>query len=115
MTASPSKATTLTCPQCHAAISPDDVTCQACGANIAMITLMAEREMIGRTTSGTDKLRPVDSLEQLVPRLGEYLLRNGYVNEAQLQAALARQASNAGTVSSMTRPDRASRTRSCTD
>jgi signal transduction histidine kinase len=96
MTASPSKATALTCPQCHAAISPDDVTCQACGANIAMITLMAEREMIGRTTGGTDKLRPVDSLEQLVPRLGEYLLRNRYINEAQLQAALARQASNAG-------------------
>src|ERR1041384_6236376 len=96
MTASSSKATTLTCPQCHAAISPNDVTCPACGADIALITLMTERETIGRATGSPDKLRPVDSPEQLVPRLGEYLVRNGYVNEAQLQAALTRQASQAG-------------------
>jgi signal transduction histidine kinase len=91
MTTSPAPPTELTCPQCHAPISTTDVTCDTCGANIALVTLMAERAVLGHATGGTGPLRPV-SVEQLIPRLGEYLVHNGYITEAQLQSALARQA-----------------------
>jgi signal transduction histidine kinase len=90
MTTSAAPPTELTCPQCHAPISPSDVTCDTCGANIALVTLMAERAVLGHAV-GTGPLHPV-SVEQLVPRLGEYLVRNRYITEAQLQSALARQA-----------------------
>jgi signal transduction histidine kinase len=54
------------------------------------VTSIAERALVGRATTGTEPLPPV-SLEQLVPRLGEFLLRNGVVSQAQLQVALAAQ------------------------
>jgi signal transduction histidine kinase len=91
MTDAPLASTELTCPQCHAPIGADDVTCDNCGANIALVTLMAERAVLGQATGGTEPLQPV-SAEQLIPRLGEYLVRNGYITDAQLQAALAQQA-----------------------
>ena len=91
MMTSPLPPTELTCPQCRAAISPTDVTCENCGANIALVTLMAERAVLGQATGGAEHLQPV-SVEQLVPRLGEYLVRNGYITDAQLLEALARQA-----------------------
>ena len=94
MTTSPVETGELTCPQCHAPISPTDVTCDTCGANIALVTLMAERAVLGHAAGGTGPLPPL-SVEQLVPRLGEYLVRNGYITEAQLQNALARQAAAA--------------------
>jgi signal transduction histidine kinase len=95
---SPAPPAELTCPQCHAPISPADVACESCGANIALVTLMAERAVLGQATGGTGPLQPV-SVEQLVPRLGEYLLRNGYITEAQLRAALAQQAAASGRAS----------------
>ncbi len=82
----------LTCPQCHAPVNPQDATCNNCGTDIALVTLIAERELIERTVlGGIELLRPA-AAEQLVPRLGEYLVRSGYVTQAQLQAALAQQA-----------------------
>jgi signal transduction histidine kinase len=89
MTTAPLPPAELTCPQCRAPISPSDATCESCGANIALVTLMAERAVIGHAKVGTGPL-PV-SVEQLLPRLGEYLLRNGYITEEQLQTALERQ------------------------
>ncbi len=82
----------MTCPQCQTPISSGDATCPACGANIALVTLLAEYQVIGRAKTGTDRLRmKPSSVEQLLPRLGEYLVRNGHLTEAQLQAALERQ------------------------
>ncbi len=95
MPSDPLPPTELTCPQCHAPIGADDVTCDNCGANIALVTLMAERAVLGQATGGTEPLQPL-SVEQLIPRLGEYLLRNSYITEAQLQAALAQQAAASG-------------------
>jgi signal transduction histidine kinase len=82
----------MTCPQCQTPISSGDVTCPVCGANIALVTLLAEYQVIGRTKTGTGRLRmKPSSVEQLLPRLGEYLVRDGYLTEAQLRAALERQ------------------------
>ncbi len=81
----------LTCPQCHAPVSPTDVTCETCGANIALVTLVAERAVLGQATGAAEAAQPM-SVEQLVPRLGEYLVRNDYITDAQLLDALAQQA-----------------------
>lgn len=85
----------LTCPQCHAPVSPTDVTCETCGANIALVTLVAERAVLGQATGAAEAAQPM-SVEQLVPRLGEYLVRNGYITDAQLLDALAQQAAGEG-------------------
>ncbi|MGQ0603062.1 MAG: sensor histidine kinase [Anaerolineales bacterium] len=84
----------LNCPQCRAEIGSTDAWCLACGANIALVTLLAEQQWVGRAQSGTGRLttgplRPL-SVEQLIPRLGDYLLAHGYITETQLRAALAR-------------------------
>src|SRR5512143_4120719 len=86
----------MTCPQCQTPIAAEDVTCPVCGANIALVALLAEYQVVGRAKSSTDRLkvRP-SSVEQFLPRLGEYLVRNGYLTEEQLHAALERQKSNA--------------------
>jgi signal transduction histidine kinase len=82
----------MTCPQCQTPISAGDATCPVCGANIALVTLLAEYQVIGRAKTGTGKLRArPSSVEQLIPRLGEYLVREGYLTEAQLRAALEQQ------------------------
>jgi signal transduction histidine kinase len=84
----------MSCPQCQTPISAGDSTCPVCGANIALVTLLAEYQVIGRakTSTGRLRMRP-SSVEQLIPRLGEYLVREGYVTEAQLRVALERQRS----------------------
>ena len=87
----------MMCPQCQTPISSGDVTCRVCGANIALVTLLAEYQVVGRAKTGTDRLRMrPSSVEQLLPRLGEYLVRDGYLTEAQLRAALERQKAGAG-------------------
>lgn len=83
----------LTCPQCQAPLAPDDVTCEWCGANIALMTLMVEREMFGRVAEGPEAVAEV-TVEQLVPRLGEYLVRKGYLDEAKLKIALEQQSAS---------------------
>jgi signal transduction histidine kinase len=87
----------MTCPQCQTPIASGEVTCHVCGANIALVTLLAEYQVMGRAKTGTGRLsmRP-SSVEQLLPRLGEYLVRNGHLTDDQLRAALVRQKSNAG-------------------
>ena len=83
----------LSCPQCRAPIDPQDSVCPTCGASIPLVTVLAEQALLARPLGtgrlGTGPLRPT-SVEQLVPRLGDYLLAQGYITEAQLQAALAR-------------------------
>jgi signal transduction histidine kinase len=87
----------MTCPQCQTPISSGDVNCPVCGANIALVTLLAEYQVVGRAKTGTGRLRMrPSSVEQLLPRLGEYLVRDGYLTEAQLRAALDRQKSSSG-------------------
>lgn len=87
----------LNCPQCAQLLEPSDVVCPKCGANIVVVTLLAEQHWFARTRGGlgTGSLRPM-SVEQLVPRLGDLLLAQGYITEAQLQEALARRAQGSG-------------------
>jgi signal transduction histidine kinase len=81
----------LNCPNCSAPITANAVICQACGADIALMTLVAETNLLDAALSGPETMRPV-STEQLAPRLGDYLVQHGYVSGDQLRAALAEQA-----------------------
>ncbi len=80
----------LTCPNCQAAIGPFDAACQACGADIQLMTLVAERAWLQSTLADSDAETPI-SPEQLVPRLGDYLVLRGYVSPEQLKSALGAQ------------------------
>jgi signal transduction histidine kinase len=77
----------LTCPNCQAAIGPLDTTCRNCGADIQLLTLAAERALLQRALADSVAGTPL-SPEQLVPRLGDYLVHEGYISAEQLQSAL---------------------------
>jgi two-component system sensor histidine kinase/response regulator len=80
----------LSCPNCLATIPAGARACPTCGADIELMLWVADRQLLeqreGRTTTA-----PV-SAEQLIPRLGDYLVEQGYVTAEQLQAALEAQA-----------------------
>jgi signal transduction histidine kinase len=80
----------LNCPNCQAIISADAVSCPTCGADIQLMTLMADRHWLAQAL-GHSPAEPAHT-EELLPRLGDYLVQQGYVTAAQLQAALAAQA-----------------------
>src|SRR5689334_6562858 len=80
--------TTLNCPNCHALIPATAAACPACGADIQLMTLMADPQWLAQVLGHTAE--PVRT-EELIPRLGDYLVREGYITAAQLQAALAEQ------------------------
>ena len=81
----------MNCPNCSAPITADAVICQACGADIALMTLVVETGLLEAALNGPEAARPI-SPEQLAPRLGDYLVQHGYVSGDQLRAALAEQA-----------------------
>jgi signal transduction histidine kinase len=81
----------LTCPHCRTLIAPDSVVCSACGADIELMTLAADRALLEAMLATHDRTTPI-SPEQLAPRLGVYLVRHKYVTAEQLQAALVDQA-----------------------
>ncbi len=81
----------MNCPNCSAPITADSVICQACGADIALMTLVVETGLLEAALNGPETARPI-SPEQLAPRLGDYLVQHGYVSGDQLRAALAEQA-----------------------
>jgi len=82
---------TLNCPNCQAVIPADAVACPTCGADIQLMTLMADRQWLAHMLGHSSAADPVRT-EQLLPRLGDYLVQQGYITAAQLQAALAAQA-----------------------
>ncbi|MEP7359061.1 MAG: ATP-binding protein, partial [Anaerolineales bacterium] len=72
-------------------IAADSVVCPACGADIELMTLAADRALMEAMLATHDRTTPI-SPEQLAPRLGVYLVRHKYVTPDQLQAALVDQA-----------------------
>jgi signal transduction histidine kinase len=80
----------LTCPHCRAPVAASDVNCPACGTNLALAMLVSEHDLYGRARAGGPP--QAVSVEQLVPRLGDFLVSKHYVSEAQLQTALRQQA-----------------------
>ncbi len=83
--------TPLTCPNCQSPIGPLDTICAGCGVDIQLVTLAAERALLASALAEAGAVQPV-SPEQLVPRLGDYLVLRGFVSPEQLGRALEQQA-----------------------
>ncbi len=81
------------CPRCRAVVGPRDSTCPQCGVDLALAAVLMERLAISQmpTEPGTPYLADV-----LLPRFGEFLVKGGYLTEAQVEVALARQRELAG-------------------
>jgi len=76
------------CPQCGTRLPPDSRTCPHCGVDLFLLALLAERAYIeGFPDTAPMRRTP----ESMVPRIGEYLIEQGVLTEAQLAQALARQ------------------------
>jgi two-component system phosphate regulon sensor histidine kinase PhoR len=75
------------CPQCHAPVRAGDTTCRACGINLALAAVLAERQTLADLPAAS----PAPARTAELPRFGEFLVGQGYINGAQLRAGLARQ------------------------
>ncbi|HSB90478.1 MAG TPA: ATP-binding protein [Anaerolineales bacterium] len=78
----------LPCPHCGHELPPDARTCPQCGVDLVLLSLLAERAYL----EGLPEAAPISGPPTaLVPRIGEYLLDQGLINEEQLRAALEQQ------------------------
>ncbi len=75
----------LPCPQCRTPLNHGDRYCSGCGVDVAVVTLLLEH-----ASTGPEPTAPYVA-DILVPRLGEFLVRRGFLSEEQLQMALAHQ------------------------
>jgi signal transduction histidine kinase len=78
----------ISCPHCDRPVDPEASICGHCGVNLALAAVLAEKELM---LPSVDFLKGQLSPEVLVPRLGDYLIEKGVLNEQELQRALAYQ------------------------
>jgi signal transduction histidine kinase len=84
----PETAPIFSCPQCHTPVRASDTACPACGINLALAAVLAEGYTRAiPTRAGAGRVHATAEL----PRFGEFLVGQGYITPAQLQAGLARQ------------------------
>ena len=76
------------CPECQTAVKLNDINCPSCGVNLALAAVRAERQLLSAESAAPTALYDADLH---LPRLGELLVKDGDITEAQLEAALARQ------------------------
>jgi len=90
MHASTVTAPIFSCPQCHTPVRAGDTVCQACGINLALAAVLAERySRAARGGLPNEAKDPAPSAE--LPRFGEFLVSQGHISAAQLRAGLDRQ------------------------
>lgn len=78
----------ILCPQCEHPLPGDARTCPNCGIDLALLSLLGEKAYL----DGSPKYAPMDTTPQwLVPRIGDFLLKQGEITDEQLNMALARQ------------------------
>ncbi len=79
----------ILCPNCRQPVSGQERYCAHCGADLAIVAALEARDFHLPETLKRKAL-PLTP-EVLVPRLGEQLVRDGVIDETQLQAALTYQ------------------------
>ncbi len=83
-----SKTSLILCPQCQQPMPGDARICPGCGIDLALLSLLGEKAYL----EGMPTFAPMDTTPQwLGPRIGEFLIREKLISEAQLRAALKRQ------------------------
>lgn len=84
----------FSCPQCHTPVRASDMVCRSCGINLALAAALAEGYT--RATRSVPHSEPGAARATAeLPRFGEFLVGQGYINPAQLRAGLARQRESA--------------------
>jgi signal transduction histidine kinase len=76
------------CPECSHRLAATARVCPNCGVDLALLALLAERAYL----EGLPEAAPIaQTPEALVPRIGEYLINQGVLDQGQLEAALSHQ------------------------
>ncbi|HNV02896.1 MAG TPA: ATP-binding protein [Vicinamibacterales bacterium] len=78
----------LPCPRCDRLVAPSLVSCPHCGVDLALAAVLAERQALSVLPVEPDAPFVGDAM---LSRFGEFLMKKGYITEAQLEDALARQ------------------------
>ena len=86
----PVTAPIFSCPQCRTPVRAGDTVCRGCGIDLALAAALAEG-YTRATRSGPNGARGTAEL----PRFGEFLVSQGYITSAELQAGLDRQRASA--------------------
>jgi signal transduction histidine kinase len=76
---------TISCPNCSHPNPANSQVCERCGMNLAIAAILAETE-VSQNIIPSQKV-PL-SPEQLVPRLGDYLIDKGLISQDDLNTAL---------------------------
>ncbi len=73
------------CPQCQSPLPGDARACPSCGVDLALLSLLGEKSFL----DGLPKFAPMDTTPQwLVPRIGNFLIQQKVITDAQLERAL---------------------------
>lgn len=89
----PSTDRAFICPRCQTSTSLSNIRCPNCGVNLGLAVARAAREVLDAQASSISVPYEAD---RFLPRFGEFLLRQGDITSAQLEAALTRQRSGSG-------------------
>lgn len=79
---------TILCPKCELPLSRDSRTCPHCEVDLALFALLAEEAYQDQLLDFTPT---VPTPEVLVPRIGEYLVDQGFITTEDLKAGLKHQ------------------------
>jgi signal transduction histidine kinase len=81
-------ASAFVCPQCGSAVRAEDVHCPVCKVDLALAAALAERQVLAMKSAPASSFYVADII---LPRFGDFLLKNGDITETELETALARQ------------------------
>lgn len=76
------------CPHCHAPVGVNDLHCPNCNMNLAVAAIFRERQVLAEMPAKPGEPYVAD---QNLPRFGDFLLQAGYIDDGQLDSALAKQ------------------------
>jgi len=83
----------MLCPRCGATMAAGLASCPACGIDVALAAVLLERQALRVIPAGPGTPFVGDAM---LSRFGEFLMKQGYITAAQLDAALGRQRELAG-------------------
>lgn len=83
--------TTWLCPQCGTAVPVEQPRCPDCGTSRLVAQAQQEMEWLLLAEEALSTVQQPEATEALIPRLGERLVTQGLITQAQLNEALAYQ------------------------